>query len=169
MRIGKRVLLIAIPVFIIGLLAGILQPSNDPYALDRLDRFVEDNAVISLADVFPGEWDTLQIMNTPNCSDIDRDEIYAFCAKTETDVLLVDKFYLLVFRLQGEIVSLIQYAPGSGGPMFLDDGVFKEQWTLTVPKEDSFFRCVKIRSDRHSWFPSSQYTLEYVGASEMLH
>jgi hypothetical protein len=156
---------IALFLGIAGLLVicflNIYQMDDNAYTMKKMDEYVSDGAIVDLSDVFSGDWDTVQIMNTPGFSDFDRNEAFEFCEEYGIKLSIVDQFYLLVFRKNNQIVGLIQYHPGSGGPMFVENGKLKEQWILTVPKTDAFFQCKKV-SDNAVLFPSAQYTLEHM-------
>ena len=173
MKAIKRMLWGSVMAFLLFLAALAIKNNMEwkgkAYRIDRFNAFVENGKIISLGEVFPFDWDYVQIMNTPGAYDFDRGEINAFAKEENIVFVLVEQFYLLVFRKDGQIVGVIQYAPKSNGPDFVENGVMKEQWMLTVPKEEAFFRCERVRndSDRSSDSNSAEeYSLEYVGGTK---
>lgn len=135
----------------------------DEYDIRRFNGVVEDGKELYLSEVFPGVWDYVHILHTtPNC-DFDFEKLKRFAEENKIRLNLYERFHLLVFTYKENIVGVIQYNPGSGGPTFLDNGVFRELWILSVPREKAVFRCNKVRKDEDIGvmrLESTLYTLE---------
>ncbi|MEG1471738.1 MAG: hypothetical protein RSD76_04765, partial [Clostridia bacterium] len=59
-----------------------------------LSWFVEFSNLMTL-----GEWDAVQIMNTPGFYDFDRNEAYVFCKENGINLSIIDQFYFSIFAV----------------------------------------------------------------------
>jgi len=129
------------------------KPGEEERALSvqELDRFLEEGKVLSLAAVFPFEWDEALIANVPEESEgflaelLEHDPAFA---------PLHDVYFLVIFYLEGKVADYFQYARAGDDivPVFVENRQLDYGWHKRIPREKALFYCDGVQDGAGEFF-----------------
>lgn len=152
MKVSKRESLLLIVLLCVFAAACVwlelAKPVEQESALSvkALDRFLEEGKVLSLAAVFPFEWDEVLIANAP-----ERAEGF-FADLREYDpafVPLNGVYFLVIFYFEGKVADYFQYTKVADDvvPFFVENRQLEYGWVKQIPRDKALFYGDGIRGE----------------------
>jgi hypothetical protein len=120
--------------------------SDRAISISEVRPFLKEGEVVSLADVFPFEWDEVEIANAPGGIG----DFYADLLEYDPSfVAWHDIHFLVIFYRDGKVIEYFQYLLGTDDitPVFGEKPQLELGWHKRILRENACFVCVGFQGE----------------------